>query len=166
MQYRPRRPGGFKPGGYRPKRRSGGYRPRRPGGTRPRRPGGYRPRRRPGGGGGCYIATASLANQAFLYLDNLRDYRDDFLESFGLGRRLVSYYRNSAPEIANFIKERPFLAKTFLFPFVLPSVKLTKNLDKNNPILGLVKKSILFIIFLLLLLWAWILDKVFKINKS
>jgi len=147
-------------GGYRPKR-SGGYKPRRSGSYKPKRSGGYKKR---SGGGGCYIATASLGNQACLYLDDLRNYRDNFLESFDLGRKLVSYYRSSAPKVAEFIKEKSFLKKSFLYPFILPALFLTKKV-KGGKVLGFVKNIALFVIFIFALSWAWVLDKTFGINK-
>lgn len=78
-----------------------------------------------GGGGSCYVATATLVGQgAAEQLDILRQWRDQVLRSNKRGRRLEKIYNRIGPRVAALIKRRPGLASSCLHAFVKPSVWL------------------------------------------
>ncbi len=66
-----------------------------------------------GDGGGqkktCFIATAAYGSQLHPHLDILRDFRDKYLISNGIGRKLVELYYKYSPSIADFIAKHTLL---------------------------------------------------------
>jgi uncharacterized repeat protein (TIGR02543 family) len=56
-------------------------------------------------GGGCFIATAAYGTATAKQLDVLREFRDDVLLKSAVGSRLVDFYYQTSPPIANFISE-------------------------------------------------------------
>ncbi|GAK59597.1 hypothetical protein U27_06582 [Candidatus Vecturithrix granuli] len=104
-------------------------------------------------GSGCYIATATLGHAAYEDLDILRHFRDTVVMSTDFGTRLVTYYRRIAPSIAMYIEDKSILKKSFLYPFILPAIKILKILPH-----GLFSKGIAYGIFLVCLAWATIVS--------
>jgi len=100
----------------------------------------------------CYIATATLGSQSYLELDTLRYFRDNVIAKSAIGRELISYYRRTAPEVANYISGKPLLKSSFLIPFINPSLTLLKK--KEN----IARDTIVYVIFLIGLAWASILS--------
>jgi polyhydroxybutyrate depolymerase len=56
-------------------------------------------------GGGCFIATAAYGTATAKQLDVLREFRDDVLLKSTVGSRLVDFYYQTSPPIANFISQ-------------------------------------------------------------
>jgi len=74
------------------------------------------------GGGGCFIATAAYASQLHPHVDILRNFRDKYLMSNKLGRKLVDLYYKYSPFVANLIakhKALKFVARLSLLPLVV-----------------------------------------------
>jgi uncharacterized repeat protein (TIGR02543 family) len=71
--------------------------------------------------GGCFIATASYGSSLHSHVKILRDFRDEFLMPYKLGRILVRLYYRCSPPVADFIAKRKALklvVRITLLPFV------------------------------------------------
>ncbi len=73
-------------------------------------------------GGGCFIATAAYGTATAQEIDILREFRDDFLLSNGLGAEFVSFYYKTSPPIAGFISQHEVLRTIVREGFVDPVV--------------------------------------------
>lgn len=104
-------------------------------------------------GGGCYIATATLGHTAYSDLDILRHFRDTVILSTDIGGHFIAYYRRIAPQLAMYIEDKTTLKKSFLYPFILPAIRILKNRPYNT-----VNKGIAYTIFLACLFWATIIS--------
>jgi subtilisin family serine protease len=74
-----------------------------------------------GGGGGCFIATAAYGSPMAPQVKVLREIRDRFLLTNGLGKALVNFYYAFSPKAADFISEHAGLramVRVALFPLV------------------------------------------------
>lgn len=58
----------------------------------------------------CFLLTAGFGGDHPI-IDYFRNWRDEFLLSFGAGRILVDFYYDWGPKLAPFILENPFMAK-------------------------------------------------------
>jgi|GEM_PF-4627465 len=70
---------------------------------------------------GCFIATAAYGSYLDPHVRVLRDFRDQCLLSFGLGRQLVSFYYNNSPPLAAYIAHHETMrtvSRWFLTPIV------------------------------------------------
>lgn len=108
----------------------------------------HKPGNNSGGGGGCYIATATLqkgGSEAQLNL--LRRWRDDILNATALGRKLEAFYDLTGPVVASHVPHNPLLASSFLYPFVKPAVWLAQKREMH-PDFRFVANTLIFIIFL------------------
>lgn len=56
-----------------------------------------------GGGGGCFIATAAYGSALDPHVSTLREFREEFLRPFALGRAVISLYEVASPPIAAWI---------------------------------------------------------------
>lgn len=75
-----------------------------------------------GGGGGCFIATASFGSPLEKHVMILRNFRDQHLLTHTPGRLFVTFYYKHSPPIANFISESgilKFIVRACLMPFVI-----------------------------------------------
>lgn len=80
---------------------------------------------------GCFIATAAYGTDTAEELNILREFRDEVLISNSLGVKLVSFYYNNSPPIADFISEHEVLRTIVREGFVDPIVTIlnwTRNL--------------------------------------
>jgi uncharacterized repeat protein (TIGR01451 family) len=60
-------------------------------------------------GPGCFIATAAYGSPLDSRLDVLRNFRDQYMLTNGLGRTMVAFYYRHSPVLADFIAERDWL---------------------------------------------------------
>jgi very-short-patch-repair endonuclease len=70
---------------------------------------------------GCFIATAAYGTPFALEIRTLRSFRDNFMTTNSLGKKLVALYYSLSPFIANAIRPNPKLrkiARTLLNPIV------------------------------------------------
>ena len=74
---------------------------------------------------GCFIATAAYGSYFEPYVKTLRDFRDNFLLTFALGREFVEFYYTYSPPIAKVIAEDEAL-KTVVRIFLTPIVYFIK----------------------------------------
>ncbi len=63
----------------------------------------------------CFIATAAYGTPFAQEIEVLRYWRDNFLQTFSLGRLFVNIYYKISPPIANFIEKRNWLRKSIRF---------------------------------------------------
>jgi hypothetical protein len=69
----------------------------------------------------CFIATAAFGSSDSPYVKILRDFRDQYLMPYDIGRRFVGLYYKASPSIADFIGQRPpalFFVRSALFPAI------------------------------------------------
>ena len=75
-----------------------------------------------GGGGGCFIATATYGSASHPDVQILREFRDDVLLKTGWGRALIEFYYRHSPNLACYIEEHDslrVLTRGLLAPVVL-----------------------------------------------
>ena len=75
-------------------------------------------------GGGCFIATAAYGTDTAQELDILREFRDAVLLPNSLGAKLVSFYYETSPPIADFISQHEVLRTAVRVGFVDPIVAI------------------------------------------
>lgn len=101
------------------------------------------------GGGGCYIATATLrGGGSEMQLNLLRSWRDEVLTSTEIGRLLETFYDRTGPSVAQQVARNSLLAHSFLIPFVRPSVWLAQQREKY-PQWSYFFDSLLYLVFIL-----------------
>ena len=74
--------------------------------------------------GGCFIATAAYGTDTARQLDILREFRDEVLLPDSLGARLVSFYYNTSPPIADFVSQHELVRTAVRVGFVDPIVRI------------------------------------------
>ncbi len=107
-----------------------------------------------GDGGGqkktCFIATAAYGSQLHPHLDILRDFRDKYLISNGIGRKLVELYYKYSPSIADFIAKHTLL-KVAVRINLLPLIAFSYSMINFGPVLSVVMLIFIFVIPILLI---------------
>ena len=84
----------------------------------------------PGGGGGCFIATAAFGSSLAPAVKILRQFRDMFLLHSVFGQRLVAWYYRWSPEAAAYLETHPLgkqPVRLALYPLVVIAWLLVKN---------------------------------------
>ncbi len=79
---------------------------------------------------GCFVATAAFGADWEAEVLVLRDFRDRYLETSGVGRAFVGWYYRNAPVAAHWIDEREglkTLSRWALYPFVLAALVLMNS---------------------------------------
>jgi len=74
-----------------------------------------------GGGGGCFIATATYGSNLHPHVQILREFRDNVLLNTQWSRKVVEFYYRHSPELACYIAERNslrMLTRGLLLPVV------------------------------------------------
>jgi uncharacterized repeat protein (TIGR02543 family) len=69
----------------------------------------------------CFIATAAYGSPLHPCVKTLRDFRDNYLIPYSLGRKIVDFYYRYSPAAANFIsknKARKIAARLILLPLI------------------------------------------------
>lgn len=69
----------------------------------------------------CFIATAAFGSPDSPYVKILRDFRDEYLIPYGVGRRFVEMYYRISPSIADFLEHNPpapLIVRVLLFPAI------------------------------------------------
>jgi hypothetical protein len=77
-----------------------------------------------GGGGGCFIATAAYGSMLEPHVVILREFRDQFLLRYSIGRAFVGFYYKYSPPIAHYIAKHDVIRmfiRWCLFPMILIS---------------------------------------------
>jgi len=73
------------------------------------------------GGGGCFVATAVYGSENHPHVKILRNFRDAYLQTTGVGRRLVLFYYHYGPHAAEYVSDHRALedlVRAFLLPVV------------------------------------------------
>ncbi len=87
-----------------------------------------------GNGGGCFIATAIYGSSLHPYVEILRDFRDEYLMPYKLGRKLVDFYNKSSPFLADIIAKHKVL-KVFVRIHLMPVVVFCYSMVHLGPII-------------------------------
>ncbi len=85
----------------------------------------------PGGGGGCFIATAAFGSSQAPAVRVLRQFRNIFLLRSVPGKRLVAWYYRWSPKAAAYLEIHPLWkqpVRLVLYPLVVIAWLLVKNL--------------------------------------
>lgn len=116
-----------------------------------------------GGGGICYIATATLMGrpESASVLRLLKGWRYGTLEQSRLGLKLSNYYRRTAPSLAQILPRYPVVAGSIRGFFVLPAVRMLKREPKTK-VAKLFRDLVLGLIFVSGLVYGGILRRVVK----
>jgi len=78
----------------------------------------------------CFIATAVYGTSLAPEIDVLRDFRDNFLLKSKLGRKLVNFYYQFSPSVADFVSRHLFLRKILRETCIKPITKVIRFLKE------------------------------------
>ena len=81
----------------------------------------------------CFIATAAFGSPLHPYVITLQDFRDKYLMSSGLGRKIVKLYYKYSPHIAELITNHKVL-KTVVRIWLMPMVALGYSMVHFGPV--------------------------------
>lgn len=83
---------------------------------------------------GCFIATAVYGSPYANEVIILKEFRDNWLLNFRLGKIFVAFYYWISPPIANRIAKREFLKKIIKVAIIIPLIKFVNKLKvrRNN----------------------------------
>jgi uncharacterized repeat protein (TIGR02543 family) len=98
-----------------------------------------------GGGGGCFIATAAYGSPLHPHIDILRDFRDRYLMTNGLGCEFVDLYYKYSPFIAERIAKHKIL-KVVVRIQLSPLVALSYSMVYFGPVITIVVLVFIFAI--------------------
>ncbi len=110
----------------------------------------------------CFIATAAFGSEMDPHVDELRQFRNQFLLPHGWGRAFTKFYYKFSPPIADVIKKSDSLR--FLTRLVLWPVVFAVELFMNPPLFTLFLLVVL--LFVLRRYWLRPVDSRLKISKS
>lgn len=99
-------------------------------------------------GGYCFIATATYGNYDHPFVRILRNFRDDTLAHFGLGRDFIAWYYATSPPLAAFIA-RHESARIVSYLLLAPLVAFAAVWEYTGPL----SKLILLLAFVGLVHW-------------
>ena len=74
----------------------------------------------------CFIATAAYGTPAAKEIDELRQFRDEYLRESYLGNEFIKFYYSNSPPIADFISKHEVLRVVVKEGFVDPIVKIVE----------------------------------------
>lgn len=82
----------------------------------------------------CFIATAVYGTPYAYEVTVLKEFRDNFLVNYLIGRVFVSLYYKTSPPIANLISKHNFLKRIIKVTFIIPLLKFIKrSKERDNP---------------------------------
>jgi len=99
----------------------------------------------------CFVATAAYGSPLHPHVGVLRDFRDQYLRTNGLGRRLVDLYYRHSPLFATVISKNRVL-KVVVRVHLLPVVVFSYSMVHIGPILTGILGLLIFI-FPVFLVW-------------
>jgi len=103
-----------------------------------------------GGGGGCFIATAAYGSTLHTHLDILQDFRDRYLMSSKLGRKLIDLYYEYSPFAADFIAKHKVL-RVAVRTVLLPLIAFSYSMIHFGPIITVVMLVFVFVLSVFLI---------------
>ena len=98
-----------------------------------------------GKGGGCFIATAAYDSPLHPHVKTFRDFRDTFLVSNKLGRKLVDLYYKYSPFVAELIIKHKAL-KAAVRINLLPLVAFSYSMLHFGPLITVVMLVSIFML--------------------
>ncbi len=102
---------------------------------------------------GCFIATAAYGTRMAEEIQNLREFRDEYLLANPLGQALVDLYYRVSPPIAEFITEHPGL-KPIVRAGLLPAVTMSTVVVNTTPAEKMAIAGLPVLVSVALALWA------------
>jgi len=105
------------------------------------------------GAGWCFIATAAYGSSMAEEIENLREFRDEYLLTSLVGKALVEFYYRVSPPIAEFITEHPSL-KPIVRAGLLPAVAMSNAAVNITPAEKTAIAGLLVLLSVALAVWA------------
>jgi len=100
--------------------------------------------------GGCFIVTAAYGSALHPHLDILRDFRDRYLMSSKLGRKIIDLYYEYSPFAADFIAKHKVLRVAVRIN-LLPLIAFSYSMTHFGPIITLVMLVFVFVLSVFLI---------------
>jgi hypothetical protein len=105
------------------------------------------------GAGWCFIATAAYGTPVAEEIENLREFRDEYLLTNPVGRVLVDLYYKVSPPMAEFITEHPNL-KPIMRAGLLPAVTMSTMAVNTTPVEKIAIIGLLALVSVALVVWV------------
>lgn len=80
--------------------------------------------------GGCFIATACYGSELTEQVLFLKQFRDNFLADFSLGRKFIETYYKYSPPVADFICDRKWLRRATRLLLVEPAYLVSRSVSR------------------------------------
>lgn len=83
-------------------------------------------------GGGCFIATAVYGSPYAKEVIILKDFRDNYLLKYSLGKAFIKFYYWISPPFANQISKHNYMKGIAKSIIIIPLIKLVKKLKRKE----------------------------------